>query len=360
MEKDNLRRVPRGGLAFLLGTMVLISSGCGQREADREDSIPVMPVMEDAAGVVPLGLVARIWPSDNPYTKEKAELGRLLYYDKRLSADNTVACASCHHPDFGFTDGQPTSVGIRGQRGGRSAPTVINRAYSVEQFWDGRAPTLEEQAKGPIANPIEMGNTHEKVVVTLRGVGGYREHFQNVFGTGDFTIDHVAKAIATFERTVLSGNSPYDRAKAGDEAALSGAARRGRDVFFNKAKCDQCHFGINFTDGSFTNLGVGTDQPKPDPGRSAISGRERDWGAFKAPTLRDVAHTGPYMHDGSLKTLEDVVEFYNKGGIPNKNLDKRIKPLNLSGQERGDLVEFLKALSGEGWQHATDPETLPS
>ena len=142
MGEGNLRRVPRGGLAFLLGTMVLISSGCGRREADQEDSTPVMPVMEDAAGVVPLGLVARIWPSDNPYTKEKAELGRLLYYDKRLSADNTVACASCHHPDFGFTDGQPTSVGIRGQRGGRSAPTVINRAYSVEQFWDGRAPTM--------------------------------------------------------------------------------------------------------------------------------------------------------------------------------------------------------------------------
>ncbi|MGH9659105.1 MAG: cytochrome-c peroxidase, partial [Bryobacteraceae bacterium] len=160
---------------------------------------------------LPLGLVPVIWPADNPYSPEKAELGRLLYFDKRLSADGTVSCATCHSPQFAFTDGAAVSTGIRGQKGGRSAPTVINRAYSLAQFWDGRAATLEAQAIGPMANSIEMGNTHDAVVSTLRGVAGYRELFKKAFGSEEFTIDHVARAITTFERTVLSGNAPYDR-----------------------------------------------------------------------------------------------------------------------------------------------------
>lgn len=308
---------------------------------------------------LPLGLVEAPWPADNPYSVAKMELGRALYYDKRLSVDNTIACADCHNPKYAFTDGKAVSAGVRNQLGGRSAPTVINRLYSVEQFWDGRAPTLEEQAKGPIANPIEMAHTHDGAVKNLRAVKGYAPLFKAAFGSEEINIDLVAKAIATFERTIVSGNAPYDRYKAGNKAALGESARRGFAVFFDKAKCDQCHIGVNFTDGSFNNLGVGMDKPNPDLGRELYTKRPEDRGAFKTPTLREIAKTGPYMHDGSLATLEDVVEFYNKGGIENPNLDKRMKKLELTEQEKKDLVEFLKSLSGEGWQHATPPKSFP-
>jgi cytochrome c peroxidase len=301
-----------------------------------------------------------MFPKSNPYTPEKAELGWLLYYDKRLSADGSVSCASCHDPKFGFTDGAPVSTGIRSQKGGRSAPTVINRAYSVEQFWDGRAATLEDQAKGPIANPIEMGHTHDAMAKTLNGLAGYRERFKKVFGTEDFTIDHVAKAIATFERLVVSGNSPFDQFKAGNKDALSASAQRGMEIFFsNKARCDSCHEGINFTNGAFANVGIGMDKKEPDWGRFDYTKREADRGAFKTPTLRDIANTGPYMHDGSLKTLEEVVEHYNKGGIKNKWLHQDVRPLELNDQQKKDLVEFLKALSGTGWQQYTAPTAFP-
>lgn len=336
-----------------LGAVYLFSSRIMPAEAQQRAKT------QRTKTTLPLGLVESVWPADNQYSAAKMELGRVLYYDKRLSADDTVSCADCHNPDFGFTDGKPVSTGIRGQKGGRSAPTVINRLYSVEQFWDGRAATLEEQAKGPIANPIEMGNTHEAVVAKLKGVKGYAPLFKQAFGSEEITIDLVAKAIATFERTIVSGNAPYDRYKAGNKAALSESARRGFDVFFNKAKCDQCHIGVNFTDGSFNNLGVGMDKPEPDMGRALITKRASDNGVFKTPTLREIARTAPYMHDGSLATLEDVVEYYNKGGNPNPNLDQRMKKLDLTDQDKKDLVEFLKSLSGEGWQHAHAPKSFP-
>lgn len=299
---------------------------------------------------VPLGLLPIQFPADNPYSRAKAELGKLLYFDKRLSADGSVSCATCHHPKFAFTDGSAVSTGIKGQKGGRSAPTVFNRAYSLAQFWDGRAATLEAQAIGPMANPIEMGNTHDAVVAKLQSIQGYQSLFAAAFGTPEITLDRTAKAIATFERTVLSGNSPFDRYKAGNKKALTPDQIRGMDVYFNKAKCDQCHEGINFTSNAYHNLGVGTDKPNPDPGRQAVTKNDADWGAFKTPTLREIANTAPYMHDGSLKTLEEVVEFYDKGGIKNKNLDEKMKPLKLTAQEKKDLVAFLKSLSGEGWQ----------
>jgi cytochrome c peroxidase len=307
----------------------------------------------------PLGLVPVVWPKDNPYTAEKAELGRVLYFDPRLSADGSVSCATCHSPKFAFTDGAAVSTGIRGQKGNRSAPTVINRAYSLAQFWDGRASTLEEQAKGPMANPAEMGNTHEAIVDNLKKVRGYRVLFAKVFGTEDFTIDQVAKAITTFERTLMSGNSPYDRYQAGQKNAMNAAQVRGMSVFFDKAKCDACHEGVNFTSNMYANLGVGIDKPEPDVGRYAVTHDAKDWGAFKTPTLREIAHTAPYMHDGSLKTLEDVVDFYDKGGTPNQNLDQKIKPLHLTAQDKMDLVAFLNSLSGEGWQNIKPPEKFP-
>jgi cytochrome c peroxidase len=308
---------------------------------------------------VPAGLLPIQWPKDNPYSKAKWELGRTLYYDNRISADSSVSCSSCHSPQFGFTDGQAVSAGIKHQLGGRSAPTVINRAYSMLQFWDGRALTLEEQAGGPMANPIEMGHTHEGVCQRLAGIPGYRRMFAASFGTEEITIDRVTKAIATFERTVLSGNSPYDKYKAGDKKALNAAQVHGMDLFFNKAKCDTCHEGINFTVNAYHNIGIGTDKPEPDPGRFAVTKNPQDWAAFKTPTLREVAHTAPYMHDGRFKTLEEVVDFYDKGGLPNKNLDEAMKPLRLTDQDKKDLVEFLKALSGEGWQHLGPPAKFP-
>ncbi len=240
-------------------------------------------------------------------------------------------------------------MGIRGQVGTRNTPTIINRAYGREQFWDGRAASLEEQVGGPIINPIEMGNTIEACVNTLRGVPEYADLFRAAFGDPAINFERIAQSISTYERTILSGNSPYDRYQAGDKTALSMSARRGEKVF-KKALCDQCHFGPNFTDGSFANTGVGTNNPTPDLGRYSMLKRPMDWGAFKVPTLREVANTAPYMHDGSLQTLRDVVDFYDRGGIPNRNLDRRYKPLGLREQEKEDLVEFLKSLSGEGWK----------
>lgn len=313
----------------------------------------------------PLGLPPVQWPDDNPYSAAKAELGRFLYFDKRLSGDNSLSCASCHATEKAFTDGAPFSTGIGGQLGGRSAPTVINRAYSTAQFWDGRAPSLEEQAKGPIANPIEMtaektaDAAHESVVKRLRGVPGYVAMFEKVFGKNSVTIDNAAKAIATFERTVYSGNAPYDRYNAGDKKAMSESQIRGMNVFFNKAACDSCHLGFNFTDGSYVNIGIGMDKENPDLGRYIVSKQEEEKGAFKTPTLRDIEHTGPYMHDGSLKTLEEVVDHYDKGGKKNPWLNERMKPLKLTAQEKQDLVAFMKALSGEGWQDKTAPKEFP-
>jgi cytochrome c peroxidase len=316
-----------------------------------------VPTAADAVSV-PLGLLPIVWPSDNPYSPEKAELGRLLFFDKRLSADGSLSCASCHVPQHAFAEPSEVSTGIRGQKGTRNAPTVLNRAYSLAQFWDGRAATLEEQAKGPIANPIEMGNTHEACVNNLKGVPGYRALFARAFGTEDVIIDHVAKAVATFERTLLSGNSPYDRYKAGDKKALTPAQARGFKIF-NKTKCDKCHEGPNFTSNKFHNLGVGIDKPNPDLGRYEITKDPRDWGAFKTPTLREIVFSSPYMHDGSQKTLDDVIEFYDKGGTYNKNLDPDIKPLKLTRDEKADLAAFLRALSGEGWQNIKAPAAFP-
>lgn len=312
-----------------------------------------------AAPAVPEGLPPLFWPAENPYSAAKAELGRYLYFDRRLSADASVSCASCHDPQHGFTDGAPQSTGIRGQKGTRSAPTILNRAYSLAQFWDGRAATLEAQAKEPMVNPIEMGNTHQAVVATLSAIAGYRAMFARAFGSEVIDIDRVAMAIACFERTVLSGDSPYDRYKRGVPTALSLEQIRGMAIFFDKASCDRCHQGSNFTSNAYANEGIGSDKADPDAGRYTVTHDPRDWGAFKIPTLREIEHTAPYMHDGSLKTLEDVVEFYNKGGTPNENLDPNIRPLHLTDQQKEDLVAFLKSLSGVGWQSVKAPERFP-
>jgi cytochrome c peroxidase len=283
-------------------------------------------------------------PPDNPQTPAKILLGKQLYFDTRLSKDNTVSCATCHNPAMGWSDAGPTSVGIKGQHGGRRAPPVSNAAYLPLQFWDGRAPSLEEQAKGPIANPIEMGNTHEVMIRTVTDIPGYVEEFKAVFGPVPLTVDLVAQAIASFERTVVTTDSPFDRYVKGDEAALTEQEKMGLEIFNGKGHCSACHWGPNFTDGRFHNLGVKPQDPaKPDLGRYEITKDPRDKGAFKTPIVRDAALRAPYLHDGSEKTLESLVDFYNRGGdTDDPNLDPLIVPLDLSQAEKDALVAFMK------------------
>jgi cytochrome c peroxidase len=284
-----------------------------------------------------------IAPVNNPQTSQKILLGKQLYFDTRLSKDNTVSCATCHNPAMGWSDAGPTSIGINGQKGGRRAPPVSNAAFAPLQFWDGRAPTLEEQAKGPIANPIEMGNTHELMLRTVQDIPGYVKEFEHVFGTSIVTIDMVAEAIAAFERTVVTTDSPFDRYVRGDDQAITKLEKQGLEIFNGKGHCTACHWGGYFSDGRFHNLAVQpTDPSKPDEGRFAITKDKADMGAFKTPTMRDVALRAPYMHNGSEKTLEDVVDLYNKGGrTGDPYISPLIVPLQLSKNEKKALVAFL-------------------
>jgi len=309
---------------------------------------------------VPLGLDTNLnIPADNPLTPEKIELGRLLYFDKRLSKENDISCATCHNPHKGWTDNEVVSTGFHGQKGTRNAPTVVNSTYNLVQFWDGRAKNLEEQSLGPIANPIEMGTTHEAMVATLSGLDGYKPLFQKAFGDPAVNKERVSQAIASFERTILGGNSRFDRFQNGDTKALNESEVHGKDLFFGKANCTKCHVGTNFTDSDFHNLGVGMASAKPDLGRYDATKKEEDKGLFKTPTVRDITKHFPYMHDGSQKTLEEVVEFYDKGGEANKNLDFRVVKLNLSAQEKADLVAFLKALDSEPYPIVEEPKEFP-
>jgi cytochrome c peroxidase len=310
---------------------------------------------------LPLGLQAgsAYIPESNPLSQAKIELGRKLYFDPRLSKEKNISCATCHDPDKGFSDGRPVSTGIGGQQGGRNAPTVMNRLFSKEQFWDGRAADLEEQALGPVQNPIEMGNSLPAMVDNLKSIQAYAPEFEAAFGSPGINEERVGKAIASYERTVLAGNAPFDRYQAGDKAAMSEPAVRGMAIFNDaqKGNCVTCHAGFNFTDESYHNLGVGTDKPTPDVGRFGVTKLESDRGAFKTPTLRNVTQNPPYMHDGSEATLRDAVELYNRGGKPNKWLSKEIRPLNLTDQEKSDLVAFLEALTGD--VSGRDKPTLP-
>lgn len=299
-------------------------------------------------------------PKDNPLTADKVELGRLLFFDNRLSKNNTIACVSCHLPGKGFTDGKPVSTGVFNLKGGRSAPASFNRVFADAQFWDGRAATLEEQSIGPFTNPVEHGfANYDEMVVKMKKLAGYRKWFKDVFGT-DVTMDGVAKAIASFQRTILSGNSPADRFDyGGEEGAISEEAKRGLELFRGKARCVRCHSNFNFSDEKYHNLGIGWDNNTVDLGRYMVTKNPDDIGAFKTPTLREISRTAPYMHDGRFKTLEEVVEFYDRGGIKNPHQDNTIIPLELTGQEKKDIVAYLRALNGEGWQHVKAPKAFP-
>lgn len=285
---------------------------------------------------------------------EKVRLGRWLYFDKRLSCDNTVSCATCHEPANGFSMKTAVATGVKGQKGARKSPSFINAVYAFfpEMFWDGRAKSLEEQAKGPIANPIEMANTHDECSKTIGSVKGYGPFFKKAFGDDKVTIDRIAEAIAHYERTRISGNSPWDKWKAAKGQPANPELKLGEELFFGKAKCTACHVGNAFTDSRFHNIGIGYD-PKTgkfaDEGRGKITKVEAEIGAFKTPGLRDIDLHAPYMHDGSIATLEDVVEHYDHGGTANPHLDAKMEKLNLTADEKKALVVFMKSLTGEGY-----------
>ena len=371
-----------GVLAIL--TPSLVSAGDSNASANLEIKMPLG---------IPIDLWTYLVPNDNPVTAAKVELGRKLFFDVRLSADGKVSCASCHDPRRAFTDGRKVAEGIGGRLGTRNSPTLLNAMFSSGQFWDGRADTLESQAKMPLTNMDEMGNrTLDDAVAKMTGVPEYVSGFRQVFG-GPVTIDGFAKAVAAFERTLISGDSPFDRYLAGDLNAISEAARNGMILFRTKARCGVCHvFNQNFaafatspffTDGNYRNTGVAANfggfnalarqamaatrdqsgkaiaamanhERAAELGRFVTTGNTLDIGAFRTPSLRNVDLTAPYFHDGSAATLADVVRFYVKGGNENPNRDWQLEPVALTELEQRELIEFLKALTSDDARRAAD------
>jgi cytochrome c peroxidase len=336
---------------------------------------------------VPAELTRTVIPPDNPQTAEKIALGQKLFFDGRLSADGTVACATCHDPARAFTDGRPVSIGVHGRAGQRNAPTLLNALYNKAQFWDGRAKTLEEQAALPIVNPFEMGQpTLAAAVARIAGSAEYQRAFRKVFGR-PVNGPNLLRALAAYERTLVSFDSPFDHFIAGEKNAIDDAARRGWELFNTKARCNKCHAltekerdVTNFTDFDYHNIGIGiirhnvvalarkakreiasghleaVDRAAIQSdmsvlGRFLITRKGADTAAFKTPNLRNVLVTGPYFHDGSQETLWDVIDHYNKGaGLKNPWLDEDIQPLALTERDIDDLVAFLASLTSPDYK----------
>jgi cytochrome c peroxidase len=325
---------------------------------------------------LPQGVLPPLIPENNSLTQAKIDLGQKLYFDPRLSVDDSVSCATCHDPRKGFADGRKVAEGVGKKTGVRNSPTVLNAAYYEQQFWDGRAETLEDQAKQPLINPVEMAMpSHAAVEEKLRKLPEYPPLFAQAFGKPEITIDRVAQAIASFERTIISFSAPIDRFLAGDQNALSVSAKRGWDLFNGKARCNTCHGHVSvlptFSDNKYHNIGVAMKDQNfaelarrvasttPDPaslahtpgatelGRFLVTKEQKDIGAFKTPGLRNIELSAPYMHDGSEATLADVMEFYNKGGVDNPFLDGGMRPLGLNEQNIADLVELMKAFTSD-------------
>jgi cytochrome c peroxidase len=346
-------------------------------------SIAAPAAAEPVVFELPAGVLEPIVPADNPVTSEKVELGRKLYFDTRLSSDGTVACATCHAPQSGFADprGTPTSLGVGGKLGTRNTPSSLNAAFLSAQFWDGRAETLEEQALQPITNPVEMAlKDNAELEQKVSGIPEYAPMFRAAFGDEAVTAQRIGQAIASFERTLFSVKAPIDRFLAGDQSAISDSAKRGWELFNGKARCNNCHGHVEafpfFTDDLFHNIGVGVkgfdfaaiarrvadvdpndtsaidelalqDAEASALGRWLVTRQRKDIGAFKTSGLRNIALTAPYFHDGSARTLEDVMEIYDQGGEPNPFLDGGMRPLGLTAQEKADLVELMKTFTSE-------------
>jgi cytochrome c peroxidase len=316
-------------------------------------SVSFVAVLNAETLRAPLGLDAYVpAPETNPVTREKVELGRALFFWKGLSRDRSLSCGGCHVPGNMFTDDKPRAVGVRGQVGGRRTPRLVNRAWGISFFWDGRAATLEDQVLQPVLNPKEMDLSLNDISARVRADRDLGSRMRAVFGR-EAECEDIARALASYVRSILAGDSPYDRYIAGQREALNQQQQTGLKLFRGKANCVACHVGTNLTDERFHNTGTGWKDGKwTDPGRAAVSNREADRGAFKTPGLREVARAAPYMHDGSLPTLEAVVDFYDKGGRDNPSIDVEMRRLKLTPDEKRALVELLKSLSGrlsEGW-----------
>jgi cytochrome c peroxidase len=350
--------VIRGIVVIALGIALASCGGAPTRaQLDADNPKGVTPS--------PYGMEEFFAAANHQPDPARARLGRWLFYDTRLSSDRSLSCATCHRPEFAFSEQRPVAIGIGDQVGRRKTQSLINLAARTELpgtvrdpgttfFWDGRATSLEAQVLMPIEDSREMGMSHPAMVTRLSEISGYRPYFEEAFGAPDITLDRIASALADFVRTRKSGNSAYDRWAYGrDRNALSREQQRGSEIFFFQGGCASCHAGFNFSDGLFWNLGVGWD-PKTltfsDEGRMAVSHDSRDLGRFKTPGLRDVSKHAPYMHDGSLATLRDVVEFYSRGGNPNPGLTPRMRRKNFSPGDIDALVAFLQALDGEGYQ----------
>jgi cytochrome c peroxidase len=287
-------------------------------------------------------------PEDNAPTAQRVELGKKLFFDPRLSGDGNMSCATCHSPLLGWSDGLPTGKGVKSMVLDRASPTVVNTAFNSLQMWDGRKATLEEQAMGPMEATVEMNMDTKRLFAWLNDNAGYRALFNEAYPGKPIDADTLSKAIASFERTVVSNTSPFDQWVAGKANAMTADQIKGFALFIdpNKGNCSACHSGPNFTDNSFHNLGLASfGKEAPDMGRYAQKPVASMKGAFKTPTVREAANTAPYFHDGSAKTLEELVEFYAKGGIVKTNLSKSMKELSLSKEEVAQLAAFMNALS---------------
>ena len=319
-------------LLLLLGAVI---SGCSETHGSLNPSDTRTPE----------GFPEMHEPSDNPTTSAKVELGRHLFYDKRLSRDFTTSCASCHPQGNGFSDPDRVSTGVEGRTGTRNAPSLTNVGYNTSLLWEGGVPSLEQQAITPIIHPDEMDMHTDTLVAHLNQVTVYKSLFDNAWGDNEITIERITKSLASFERMLVSANAPFDKWKRGDKTALSESAKRGRELFFNETgDCFHCHGGFNFTDNDFHNNGLSATE---DEGRFRLTQRGIDRGKFKTPTLRNIEVTSPYMHDGRFTTLEEVLDHYNNGGEGHPNSGPLMRPLGLTETEKQEIIDFLKSLTDQ-------------
>lgn len=320
-----------------LVTVVVVLVGCTTQTKTTGSKPETVPLPQQLTTYEPMFI-----PADNPMSPEKVALGRQLFFDERLSGDGSRSCYSCHVCEKGLSDGLPKSIGAFNKHLSRSSPTLWNIGYHKEFYWDGRSPSLEKQAMAAWTG-ANMGAKADEIAAKLNALQGYRLQFQKVFSS-DATPDNIVKAIAAFERTIISGGTAWDRYRAGDQSALSESAVRGWNIF-QAIKCTNCHDGVLFTDQQYHNVGIGMDQKEPDLGRFKVTNKAEDTGAFKTPTLRDIAQTAPYFHDGSAKTLEDALDIMLGGGKPNQHLDrKNLEKHNVFPDQREALLDFLQSL----------------
>jgi cytochrome c peroxidase len=377
--------IARFALRASLAMLAAVATACAVATTIARSRSAASPKSEHQVGF-PAALYARSIPPDNPQTPAKIALGQALFVEQRLSADNLQHCEGCHNYALGFTDQKTTSVGIDKQIGRRNAPTILNAMFNSSQFWDGRAATLEEQAKSPILNPIEMGmKSPDEVVDKIRAMPQYREAFERVFGR-EVNFDDIARALASYERTQISFDSPFDHYMAGESGAIDESAKRGWKIFAGSGRCISCHAFTPerplFNDGRFHNVGVSagaalahktavmhadrddsaqldrlaTDSSMSDLGRYLVTRKPADIGAFRTPDLRNLLVTQPYFHDGSAATLWEVVAHFNQGGVRNPYLDSAIGPLGLSRTDEDDLVAFLATLTSPEYEYAAKVE----